>query len=159
MHFIQEYYGSLIGASKSSEARRRSLPWNRVKWSRYHWIYETIKAPLIIQIIKLAYARERARAAYIKVFRVFRAPRWRLSIKLGTTVSRDDRGIMPEFAISDYSVRVAKLSGCARDTPTAAVNYSVVSGMSPRLFLLQDTEAKSTIIGKVIREKRTLWKL
>lgn len=82
-------------------------------------------------------------------FSAFSAPRWRLSIKLGTTVSRDDRGIMPEFAISDYSVGVAKLSGCARDTSTA-VNYSVVSGMSPRLFLLQDTEAKSTIIGKVI---------
>lgn len=85
-------------------------------------------------------------------FSAFSAPRWRLSIKLGTTVSRDDRGIMPEFAISDYSVGVAKLSGCARDTSTAAVNYSVVSGMSPRLFLLQDTEAKSTIIGKVVRE-------
>lgn len=59
---------------------------------------------------------------------------------------------MPEFAISDYSVGAAKLSGCARDASTAAVNYGVVSGMSLRLFLLQDTEAKSTIIGKVIRE-------
>jgi len=43
---------------------------------------------------------------------------------------------MPEFAISDYSVGAAKLSGCARDAMTAAINYDVISGISPRLFLL-----------------------
>lgn len=47
-------------------------------------------------------------------------------------------GIIPEFTISNYSVRPGKLSGGARahDTSSAAVNYGhSVSGISSGLFL------------------------
>jgi len=32
--------------AREVKRRRRSLPWNRVKWTRYRRIYETVKVPL-----------------------------------------------------------------------------------------------------------------
>lgn len=118
-------------------------------------IYETIKAPLIIQILKLAYAALAARARSALNFSAFSAPTCGLSIKLGTIVSRDDRGITPEFAISDYSVETTKLSARARarDNSAVAVNYGVVRGDKYEISVLRyiPQTSESTIIGKVTR--------
>jgi len=59
-------------------------------------------------------------------------------------------GLYPNSQLAITQSRLAKLSGGARDTSSAAVNYGIISGMSlGSTSVLRYCEPKVRVIGKV----------